>query len=151
MKKAGVFIMKNRTLEELLKQNHYETIIDIIEGCENKRILEIRITKEDGFTKDNSIDKMIFDYLKKLKIKVVFLTDSEYHRSHNKFYVEKNKCANALHEIVLRSEPLEKMVVGQLSSLRFRIDDHSYISCPDCKDILKLTRGEGNGTKEENK
>jgi hypothetical protein len=60
--KAGVFAMMNRTLEELLKLNHYDVIIDILEGCENKSILEVRINKEEGFTRNQNIDKMIFDY-----------------------------------------------------------------------------------------
>lgn len=142
--------MMNRTLEELLKLNHYDVIIDILEGCENKSILEVRINKEEGFTRNQNIDKMIFDYLKKLKIKVVFIDDSKYHRSHNKFYKDRKTCDNAIHNVAKNVGKIESEILAQLSSLRFRIDSHSYISCPDCSDIMKLNSGEGNGTTKEN-
>lgn len=146
--------MKNKTLEKILIKNNHTSVVSLLENCENGRIIEIRVNKESGITKDEKIDKKLYNYLKKLKIKVIFLQelakDVEQSRESgaSRFYKKQPMCSGMAHDIIsdaalTTKERLELLEQGKHA--RFRIDDQSFVHCNDCNGILKISLEEGNG------
>jgi len=129
--------MKNKTLEELLRKSHSSTI-KLIEKCEEGRILEIRITKEEGLTSDQTLDVKVMKYLKRLKVKVTVITEREYLKSKNKFYKPEKKCEHAIHSIVDSKGPKQLKLELLNDQTLFRIEESSYIACKDCFKILPI-------------
>ena len=129
--------MKNKNLEGALRKSH-GSIIKLIEKCEEGSLVEIKITDEEGLTSDERLDKRVFNYLKRLNVKITIITEQEFLKSKNKFYKPEAKCESPIHEIVNGSAPKavkQELLHGQGL---FRIDDTSYITCKECFKILPI-------------
>ncbi len=129
--------MKNKNLEELLKKSH-GSIIKLIEKCEEGRVVEIRITKEEGLTSDQVLDKRVMSYLKRLKVKVTIISEQEYIKTKNKFYKPEKKCAGEVHAIAAGSGPKRLKIELLNGHGLFRIDENSYATCKECFKILPI-------------
>jgi len=130
--------MKNKTLEGLLLKKSHSSIIKLLEKCEEGRILEIRITKEEGLTSDQTLDKRVVKYLESLKVKVTVISEQEYLKSKNKFYKPPKKCDHAIHEVV-ESDATRQVKIDLLDDQAlFRIDKESYVACKNCFKILPI-------------
>jgi hypothetical protein len=129
--------MKNKTLEGLLKKGH-GSIIKLIEKCEEGRVIEIRITKEEGLTSDQVLDKRVMSYLRRLKVKVTVITEQEYLKAKNKFYKSEAQCTDPVHSIAdgdgSKKDKLELLQGNNL----FRIDTNSFATCKECFKILPI-------------
>ena len=137
--------MKNKVLEKILLKNSLNPTIDLIEKCENGYFTEVRVTKQEGITHNEKLDKRVINYLKKLHVKVVFITDEEYYKNHNKFYEPPKSCESNIHQIVSKKlkakekvEMLEELSMKGETVNRFKVDESSYVACPGCNHILKL-------------
>ena len=129
--------MKNKNLEVALKKGH-GSIIKLIEKCEEGRVIEIRITEEEGLTSDQRLDKRVMNYLKRLNVKVTIISEQEFLKAKNKFYKPEAKCENPIHDIASGEGPKsikQELLHGQGL---FRIDETSYITCKDCFKILPI-------------
>jgi hypothetical protein len=139
--------MKNRALENILLKNSLKQTIDLIEKCEEGHYTEIRVTKEEGITHDEKLDKKVISYLKKMNVRVIYISEQEYFKSHNKFYLPNKACDSHIHQIMTsetlkaeeKSEMLEELSIKGNKVNRFKIEEESYVACPDCSNILKLS------------
>jgi hypothetical protein len=130
--------MKNKRLEERLKKygTAYSDIIKMIEKCEAGDVGEIQISKKEKITKSPILDKMIFTYLKKLKVRIVFTEEVEPKSSED----ERPKCPNDVHK-VLGSDMKKSAKIKTLTKSKysmFRIDVTSFVVCPECGDIKEI-------------
>jgi hypothetical protein len=129
--------MNNKRLEERLRKfgNTYLDIIKMIEKCEAGDVGEIQISKKEKITKSPILDKMIFTYLKKLKVRVVFTEDAEVKNDD-----ERPKCPHEIHKVL--SSDMKKSgkikVFTKGKHKMFKIDVTSYVICPECGDIKEI-------------
>ena len=130
--------MNNKKLEErLLKHgDSYVAIINLIEKCESGNVSEIRLTKNEGITNSVILDKMIFTYLKKLKVKITY---------HNKkIESEKEdrtpKCSHEIHKILSsNANKVSKIKIFKKKNFpMFKIDISSYVICSSCNSIEEI-------------
>ncbi len=127
--------MINKKLEDrLLKYgNQYSDIIKLLEKCESKTVGEIRIGNKEKITVNPILDRMILTYLKKLKIKVVYLDADE--------GAEKVAlCPNEVHRVltgdIKKSSKIK--IFNKRKNPMFKIDMASFVICNECGAIEEI-------------
>ena len=133
--------MKNKPLEMLLKKNKQRHLIKLLEKCEKGRIIEIKVIREELMTNIAEVDNDVINYLAKLNVKLTFVKAADIYKSKNKFYKEPPKCSHVVHDIsrdkaISKDEKLK--LFEQLNLKMFRIDEKSYVCCPDCSKITTI-------------
>ncbi len=134
--------MNNKRLEERLKKRGtiYEKIIQVIERCENGQVLEIRISKDEGFTDSAVLDKMILTYLKKLKIDIVYIEKDEEEAENIEAEDGKPKCQHEIHRVLGSNIKKSAKIKALLKSKHpmLKVDATSFVICPTCYDIKEV-------------
>ena len=130
--------MNNKRLEERLKKDiKYAQIIQILEKCEGGLVAEIRISKEEGFTDNTVLDRMILTYLKKLKINIVYVEGNEEEKPEED---DKPKCQHEVHRILnsklKKSSKIKTLLKGKYPMLK--VDITPFVICPTCYDIKEV-------------
>jgi len=129
--------MNNKKLEDrLLKHGtDYAEIIRLIEKCETGHVGEIRISKDEMITKSAILDKMIFTYLKKLKIKVVYAEDTEKEEDDGR-----PKCGHEIHKVISSNmkKSIKIKMLKKSNNAMIKIDLSSFVICPACSDIKEV-------------
>lgn len=129
--------MNNKRLEDRLRKygEEYVNIVRLIEKCEAGNVGEIRIEKNSKITNSVVLDKMIFTYLKKLKITVVYY-EEEVKATND----DKPQCDNVMHRILGTNMKKSSKVKTLKKSLfkMLKIDISSFAICPDCGNIEEI-------------
>lgn len=128
--------MNNKRLEDRLKKygDEYADIIRLIEKCEVGNVGEIRIAKNERITNSAILDRMIFTYLKKLKINVVFGEEKQ------DIDDGRPKCQHEIHKVLdsgMKKTTKIKTFKKNKSAL-LKIDISSFVICPACGDIKEI-------------
>jgi hypothetical protein len=131
--------MHNKRLEERLKKDGKNAgIIQILEKCEGGLVAEIRISKSEGFTGSVILDKMIFTYLEKLKVNVVYVSGDEVAESEEED--DKPKCQNEVHRVLQstmkKGTKTKTLLKGKYTLVK--IDLSTFVICPSCLAIKEV-------------
>lgn len=138
--------MKNKELENLLKNFGNLECIPLIEMCETDHgIKEIEVDIS-GFTTSKFINDRIEEYLEKLHIQVKHvnmknrLKEIEKSQSQQTKPEAKKKCSNVVHLDFKRQMSKKKKVemYNNYKMKMFKIDLDTYVICPDCGLFEKL-------------
>jgi len=131
--------MNNKRLEERLKKRGHicDKVIQVIEKCESGQVVEVRISRDEGFTDSAILDKMILTYLKKLKIDVVYIEKTE---EEPEVDDGKPKCQHEVHRVLAGNIKKSAKIKAFLKSKypMLKIDVASFIICPTCNDIKEV-------------
>ncbi len=137
--------MKNKHLELRLEKAGHLDVIELLEKCENKKVLELMITSKRGITRNPVLDRMVVTYLKKLKIKVVFSQEESTSKNSitSKIRKEKEKdsCQSKVHELAV-GKGKKKDKVKQFDELKydmFKLGPDSFVVCSDCTSLIKFS------------
>jgi hypothetical protein len=136
--------MKNKELENLLKNFGSLDCISLIELCEtDDGIKEIEVDAS-GFTPSKFLNERIEGYLKKLNIEVKYVNMKnrlvELGKPKPTKLEKKDKCSNVVH-LDFKCPMSKKKKVEMYTNYKmgmFKLDADTYVICPDCKDFVKL-------------